>query len=133
MPDTSTCSIGFIKTIPVFVTDVERAKRFWSENFSFEIVSKYTFPPDSTTSAIVIYDVAPPGAQTKLTLLVNPDAFKKKGTAAKAIFQCDDIRSTYTRLKQEGVRVSEPESLPDGHYLSFEDEDDNRFFIKQEL
>ncbi len=78
-----------------------------------------------------IVEVAPIGAQTRFGLIVNKSVSLNGTVTAPIVFQCSDALSMYETLKGRGVSVSEPLNLSDGIWISFHDEDQNLFFLKQ--
>jgi predicted enzyme related to lactoylglutathione lyase len=116
-----------ISTVAVYVDDQQKAKTFWSEKVGFEVVANHPMGPNSFW-----LEVAPKGADSHL--VIYPKAMMKGSENMKAsiVFQCDDITSTYEKLKANGVELlGEPQEMQWGTFVQFKDEEGNEFLLKQ--
>ena len=114
-----------LELIPVPVSDVDRAKAFYTEQAGFHADHDHTVsdeirfvqltPPGSACSIAVgrgLVD-APPGSVQGLQLVVS------------------DIRAAHDELAARGVQVSEVQEFPWGLFVFFADPDGNRWSVQQ--
>jgi lactoylglutathione lyase len=116
--------IEFVRTVAVYVTDIERSIRFFTEQLGFELKLDAPMGPGRWVQ------VAPPGAQTHVVLF--PRAMMPNWSEQKAsiVFKCADILKTNEELKAKGVTFAlEPTKMAWGTFASFEDMDGNTFFL----
>ena len=114
-----------LELVAVPVTDVDRAKRFYTEQAGFnadhdhKISDELRFvqltPPGSACSIALGTGVtdAPPGSVTGLQLVVS------------------DIEAARAHLVKGGVDVSEVQELPWGRFVFFADPDGNRWAVQE--
>ena len=115
-----------IATVAVYVEDQQRAKTFWTEKVGFEVVTEHPMGPGASW-----LEVAPKGAETRL--VIYPKAMMQDAEHKKAsiVFQCEDVISTYGKLKENGVEfLGEPQQMQWGTFVQFKDEDGNEFLLK---
>ena len=114
-----------LELVAVPVTDVDRAKRFYTEQAGFnadhdhkisdELRLVQLTPPGSACSIALGTGVtdAPPGSVTGLQLVVS------------------DIEAARAHLVKGGVDVSEVLELPWGRFVFFADPDGNRWAVQE--
>jgi catechol 2,3-dioxygenase-like lactoylglutathione lyase family enzyme len=114
-----------LELVAVPVSDVDRAKRFYTEQAGFnadhdhKISDELRFvqltPPGSACSIALGVGVtdAPPGSVRGLQLVV------------------DDIQAAHDELAARGVDVSEVQDFPWGRFVFFADPDGNRWAVQQ--
>jgi predicted enzyme related to lactoylglutathione lyase len=114
-----------LELVAVPVTDVDRAKRFYTDQVGFvadhdhRISDELRFvqltPPGSGCSIALGTGVtdAPPGSVTGLQLVVG------------------DIEAARAQLADGGVDVSEVQDFPWGRFVFFADPDGNRWAVQQ--
>jgi predicted enzyme related to lactoylglutathione lyase len=114
-----------LELVAVPVTDVDRAKRFYTEQVGFnadhdhKISDDLRFvqltPPGSACSIALGRGVtdAPPGSVTGLQMVVT------------------DIEAARAHLADGGVDVSEIQDFPWGRFVFFSDPDGNRWAVQQ--
>ena len=114
-----------LELVAVPVTDVDRAKRFYTEQAGFnadhdhKISDELRFvqltPPGSACSIALGTGVtdAPPGSVTGLQLVVG------------------DIEAGRAQLVKGGVDVSEVQEFPWGRFVFFADPDGNRWAVQE--
>jgi predicted enzyme related to lactoylglutathione lyase len=114
-----------LELVAVPVTDVDRAKRFYTEQAGFnadhdhKISDKLRFvqltPPGSACSIALGTGVtdAPPGSVRGLQLVVS------------------DIEAARAHLVKGGVDVSEVQEFPWGRFVFFADPDGNRWAVQE--
>ncbi|QRG68457.1 VOC family protein [Brevibacillus choshinensis] len=116
-----------IATVAVYVEDQQKAKTFWTEKVGFEIKQEHPMGPDSSW-----LEVGPAGAQT--ALVIYPKRMMKNWEEMKAsiVFECEDVQGIYEAMKAKGVVFEgEPNKMQWGTFVSFMDEDGNRFLLKE--
>ncbi|HEV2928268.1 MAG TPA: glyoxalase superfamily protein [Propionibacteriaceae bacterium] len=114
-----------LELVAVPVTDVDRAKRFYTEQVGFnadqdnKIGDELRFvqltPPGSACSIALGVGVtdAPPGSVTGLQMVVS------------------DIEAAHAHLAAAGVDVSDVQDFPWGRFVFFSDPDGNRWAVQQ--
>jgi predicted enzyme related to lactoylglutathione lyase len=114
-----------LELVAVPVTDVDRAKRFYTEQVGFnadhdhQVSDELRFvqltPPGSACSIVLGTGItdAQPGSVTGLQMVVS------------------DIQAARTQLLDGGVEVSEVQDFPWGRFVFFADPDGNRWAVQQ--
>ncbi len=114
-----------LELVAVPVSDVDRAKRFYTEQVGFnadhdhQVSDQLRFvqltPPGSACSIALGNGItdAPPGSVTGLQLVVS------------------DIEAARAVLVDGGVEVSEVQDFPWGRFVFFADPDGNRWAVQQ--
>ena len=120
--------INHVGVIGVTVSDVGAAIAFYVEKLGFELRSD-----DLYGEGMRWVEVAPPGAQTALTLSPpsGPDD-PQPGDAPAMSFDVDDLDATVAELRRRGVDVdAEPFAAPPPvpPMIFFRDPDGNRFVL----
>ena len=114
-----------LELVAVPVTDVDRAKAFYTEQVGFNadhdhvVSDEMRFvqltPPGSACSIALGEGItdAPPGSLVGLQLVVS------------------DIQQAHSELHDRGVEVSEVQEFPWGAFVFFSDPDGNRWSVQQ--
>jgi predicted enzyme related to lactoylglutathione lyase len=114
-----------LELVPVPVTDVDRAKRFYVEQVGFHDDHDYQVsdslrfvqltPPGSACSIVLGTGITsmPPGAQQGLQVVVS------------------DIEEAKRELSGRGVATSEINDQPWGRFIFFSDPDGNSWSVQQ--
>ena len=114
-----------LELIPVPVSDVDRAKTFYSERAGFAVDNDVTVreglrfvqltPPGSACSVSIGEDITelPPGSLQGLQLVV------------------EDIEAARELLSGRGLEVSEVQDFPWGRFVYFSDPDGNGWAVQQ--
>ncbi|HEX6551544.1 MAG TPA: glyoxalase superfamily protein [Ktedonobacteraceae bacterium] len=114
-----------LELVAVPVTDVDRAKAFYTEKIGFHDDHDYQVrddlrfvqltPPGSACSIVIGVGITdmPPGSQKGLQMVVA------------------DVEALRDELVKRGVAVSEIEVLPWGSFVYFSDPDGNRWSLQQ--
>ena len=114
-----------IGAVGVGVSDQDKALDFYVNKLGFE---KITDEPMSETERWI--EVAPPGAQTHLTLGLRNQSGSDKTGFTGYILNTDNIEQTCQTLKARGVTISkEPITEPWGKWAQITDPDGNEFGI----
>ena len=113
------------KSVGIFVEDQAVALEFYTRKLGFEVRSDRPMGPDARW-----LEVAPPGAETTLALYTPPGEEARIGDSGSIIFECEDVRSTYEKLRGRGVHFTqEPATMPGGTFAEFVDPDGNEFVL----
>ena len=112
--------------VTLFVNNQDQAKDFYVNKLGFEVLANEPYGKDARG-----IEVAPPGAQTRLTLSRPPAEMEGRvGTFTQIIFTCEDVRATYEEMRSRGVTFTqEPDEQPWGVYAQFVDPDGNSFVL----
>ena len=114
-----------LELVPIPVSDVDRAKAFYTEKAGFHADHDHTVseairfvqltPPGSACSITFGFGIVdtPPGSVTGLTLVVT------------------DIDAARAELLERGVDVSEVQKFDWGSFVFFEDPDGNSWSVQQ--
>ena len=114
-----------LELIPVPVTDVDRAKAFYTEKIGFHVDHDHQVrddlrfvqltPPGSACSIVIGVGITdmPPGSQKGLQMVV------------------EDARAIREELLKRGTDVSEVDVQDWGHFVYFSDPDGNRWSLQQ--
>jgi lactoylglutathione lyase len=124
-----------INTVSVFVTDLDRARDFYSKQLGLEVVM------DEPMGQGRWIQLTPKGAQTSLVLMkptedmpVEIQARSKSliGGFTNFIFAVDDIQATYTELSARGVEFPDkPSQQSRGWWATIRDPDGNIIGLHQ--
>lgn len=118
--------ITVINTVALYVTDQERARRFYVDVLGFEVTA------DADMGEMGRWlEVAPPGSRTSF-VLADAAGFDKQdwvGSSADVTLKCRDIRALHQHLVSAGVKVTEPEQQSWGTFLTVTDPDGHAFVV----
>ena len=114
-----------LELVAVPVTDVDRAKRFYTEQVGFNADHDHRVSDD-----LRFVQLTPPGSACSIALGTGvTDA--KPGSATGLQLVVSDIEAARTHLLDGGVEVSEVQDFPWGRFLFFADPDGNRWSVQQ--
>jgi predicted enzyme related to lactoylglutathione lyase len=114
-----------LELVAVPVTDVDRAKRFYTEQVGFNADHDHQVSDD-----LRFVQLTPPGSACSIALGTGvTDA--RPGSATGLQLVVSDIEAARTRLLDGGVEVSAVQDLPWGRFLFFADPDGNRWSVQQ--
>ena len=114
-----------LELVAVPVSDVDRAKAFYTEKIGFHADHDHQVrdglrfvqltPPGSACSIVIGVGITdmPPGSQKGLQMVVA------------------DVKALHDELVKRGVAVSEMEVMPWGSFVYFSDPDGNRWSLQQ--
>ncbi|HYL43570.1 MAG TPA: glyoxalase superfamily protein [Ktedonobacteraceae bacterium] len=114
-----------LELVAVPVTDVDRAKAFYTEKIGFHADHDHQVreglrfvqltPPGSACSIVIGVGITdmPPGSQKGLQMVVP------------------DVKEVREELVKRGAEVSEIDVQPWGHFVYFSDPDGNRWSLQQ--
>lgn len=114
-----------IELIAIPVTDVDRAKAFYTEKAGFVADHDYT-----VSDEIRFVQLTPPGSACSIALGKGiTDA--EPGSVQGVQMVVSDIEAAHAELKKRGAGVSDIEVLPWGSFVYFSDPDGNKWAIQQ--
>ncbi|HEX8178105.1 MAG TPA: VOC family protein [Pyrinomonadaceae bacterium] len=114
-----------IKFVGVYVRDQARALDFFTNKLGFEVLQDEAFG-----EGLRWIEVAPPGAETGLSLFTPPGMEERIGTFSPVVFTCADVRATYAELLARGVTFTQaPKDEAWGVSAMFIDPDGNTYLL----
>jgi len=114
-----------LELVPVPVSDVDRAKAFYTEQAGFNADHDHV-----VSDEIRFVQLTPPGSACSISIgtgLVDTPPGSVKGLQLVV----DDVRAAHDELAGRGVEVSEVQSFPWGDFVFFEDPDGNSWSVQQ--
>jgi catechol 2,3-dioxygenase-like lactoylglutathione lyase family enzyme len=114
-----------LELVPVPVSDVDRAKSFYTEKAGFNADHDHV-----VSDEIRFVQLTPPGSACSISIgtgLVDTPPGSAKGLQLVV----DDVRAAHDELAGRGVEVSEVQSFPWGDFVFFEDPDGNSWSVQQ--
>ena len=115
-----------LELIPVPVSDVDRAKTFYTEKVGFrEDIDQ------RVSETIRFVQLTPPGSACSIAMGEGITT-QVPGSLDGLILVVSDIQATHEELSQRGVQVSDPVMQPWGTiHADFSDPDGNRWTLQQ--
>ena len=114
-----------LELVAVPVSDVDRAKRFYTEQVGFNADHDHRVSDD-----LRFVQLTPPGSACSIALGTGvTDA--QPGSATGLQMVVSDIEAAHTQLVEGGVEVSEVQDFPWGRFVFFADPDGNRWAVQQ--
>jgi lactoylglutathione lyase len=118
--------ISKVAKVGVYVSDQERALKFYTEVLGFELVANLPMGENSRW-----IEVAPKGAETKLALWTPPGLEDRIGTFSGIVLESDDVEKTHQDLLAKGVNFTQaPVEQAGGTMGQFTDPDGNIFVLR---
>jgi catechol 2,3-dioxygenase-like lactoylglutathione lyase family enzyme len=114
-----------LELVPVPVSDVDRAKAFYTEKAGFNADHDHV-----VSDEIRFVQLTPPGSACSISIgtgLVDTPPGSAKGLQLVV----DDVRAAHDELAGRGVGVSEVQSFPWGDFVFFEDPDGNSWSVQE--
>jgi predicted enzyme related to lactoylglutathione lyase len=126
--------IRHVGTVCIFVSDQERAKKFYTEVLGMELRTDQPLYPGATTRWIA---VAPKGAVTEIILYMpdqNWEHYKQVVGKSQAVtLDVTDMTTVYNDLKAKGVKfMQEPDKQPWGTNCFLEDSEGNTILLVEQ-
>jgi len=119
-------ALAHLRIVSVPVADQDRAKAFYVDVLGFEVRADAPFGAGQRW-----VEVAPPGAETSLTLVTWFPTMPPGGSSG-LVLGCEDIEEDYAALAARGVAFAGPvEDAPWGRFASFADPDGNGWVLAQ--
>jgi predicted enzyme related to lactoylglutathione lyase len=114
-----------LELVAVPVTDVDRAKRFYTEQVGFNADHDHHISDD-----LRFVQLTPPGSACSIALGMGvTDA--EPGSVAGLQMVVSDIDAARAQLLDGGVGVSDVQDFPWGRFVFFADPDGNRWAVQQ--
>ena len=114
-----------LELVAVPVTDVDRAKRFYTEQAGFNADHDHKISDE-----LRFVQLTPPGSACSIALGVGvTDA--QPGSATGLQLVVADIEAARAHLVKGGVDVSEVQEFPWGRFVFFADPDGNRWAVQE--
>ena len=114
-----------LELVPIPVSDVDRAKAFYTEKAGFHADHDHT-----VSDAIRFVQLTPPGSACSITFgvgIVDTPPGSVKGLTLVVA----DIDAARAELLERGVEVSEVQKFDWGSFVFFEDPDGNSWSVQQ--
>ena len=114
-----------LELVAVPVTDVDRAKAFYTEQVGFNADHDH-----QVSDELRFVQLTPPGSACSIALGTGlTDA--EPGSVTGLQLVVSDIHAARARLLEGGVEVSEVQEFPWGRFVFFADPDGNRWAVQQ--
>jgi catechol 2,3-dioxygenase-like lactoylglutathione lyase family enzyme len=114
-----------LELVAVPVSDVDRAKRFYTEQVGFNADHDHQVSDD-----LRFVQLTPPGSACSIALGTGITD-TPPGSVAGLQLVVSDIDAARARLLDGGVEASEVQDLPWGRFVFFADPDGNRWSVQQ--
>jgi predicted enzyme related to lactoylglutathione lyase len=114
-----------LELVAVPVSDVDRAKRFYTDQVGFNADHDHQISDD-----LRFVQLTPPGSACSIALGTGlTDA--RPGSVTGLQLVVSDIDAARAQLAEGGVEVSEVQDFPWGRFVFFADPDGNRWSVQQ--
>jgi predicted enzyme related to lactoylglutathione lyase len=114
-----------LELVYVPVTDVDRAKAFYTDKAGFHLDNDATVNPE-----LRFVQLTPPGSACSISMGIGlTDA--EPGSVRGLQIVVDDIQAAHDELAGRGVEVSEVDVQPWGSFVHFSDPDGNTWSVQQ--
>jgi catechol 2,3-dioxygenase-like lactoylglutathione lyase family enzyme len=114
-----------LELVAVPVSDVDRAKRFYTEQVGFNADHDH-----QVSDELRFVQLTPPGSACSIALGTGITD-TPPGSVAGLQLVVSDIEAARARLLDGGVEASEVQDLPWGRFVFFADPDGNRWSVQQ--
>lgn len=114
-----------IELIPIPVTDVDRAKKFYVEQVGFHADYDH-----HVNEHLRFVQLTPPGSACSIVLGVGITEMKPGSVNAYQMV-IKDAKQAREALLKKGVKVSEVEVMPWGSFVFFHDPDGNKWSLQE--
>ncbi|MGH3423800.1 MAG: VOC family protein [Nocardioidaceae bacterium] len=119
-------AISSVQLFSLPVRDQDRARDFYVDVLGFELLGDNPMGPDMRW-----VQVAPPGAQTSITLVTWFDTMAP-GSVKGTVLETDDLEGDVELLRSRGVKVAgDIEEQPWGRFVTFDDPDGNGIVLQE--
>ena len=120
--------IAGVQKLVVEIEDQDRARRFWTEAMTFELVQDARYGQERWL------EVRTPDKNTILVLALrqgDPPVGPEELPTSNIVFYCDDLPRTYEELRARGVEFPQPPVEQGfGWWSMFQDHEGNRFALQ---
>jgi predicted enzyme related to lactoylglutathione lyase len=114
-----------LELIPVPVTDVDRAKAFYSEKVGFNADHDH-----EVSDEIRFVQLTPPGSACSITIGRGVTQMEP-GSVQGLQMVVEDVTASREELAGRGVEVSDVQDFPWGRFVFFSDPDGNGWALQQ--
>jgi predicted enzyme related to lactoylglutathione lyase len=114
-----------LELVQVPVSDVDRAKAFYTEQAGFNADHDHRVSDD-----IRFVQLTPPGSPTSIALGTGMSDMAP-GSVHGLQLVVEDVEAARTELAERGVEVSEVQDFPWGSFVFFSDPDGNSWSVQQ--
>ncbi len=114
-----------LELVTVPVTDVDRAKQFYTERVGFNLDHDHT-----VSDEIRFVQLTPPGSGCSIALGRGLTE-NAPGSIEGLLLKVSDVEAAHADLAGRGVEVSEVQDLPWGSFVFFSDPDGNKWSVQQ--
>jgi len=118
--------VRHVSVVSLPVSNPDRSSAFFCDSLGFELRRDAPLGPQGGRWI----EVAPPGAQTSLTLVTWFEDMTP-GSVQGLVLDTADIERTRGELSRKQVVLSEIKNAPWGRYCTFQDPDGNGFVLVQ--
>jgi catechol 2,3-dioxygenase-like lactoylglutathione lyase family enzyme len=113
-----------LELVAIPVSDVDRAKAFYTEKAGFNADHDIT-----VSDEIRFVQLTPPGSACSITL--GTGISDAPLGSARAQIVVSDIQAAHAELSARGVEASDVQEFPWGSFVFFSDPDGNRWAVQQ--
>jgi predicted enzyme related to lactoylglutathione lyase len=114
-----------LELVAIPVTDVDRAKAFYTDQVGFEADHDHT-----VSDEIRFVQLTPPGSACSIALGKGVTE-AAPGSVEGVQLVVSDIEAAHAQLVRRGVDVSDVQVFPWGSFVFFSDPDGNRWAVQQ--
>jgi catechol 2,3-dioxygenase-like lactoylglutathione lyase family enzyme len=123
-----------LELVPVAVSDVDKAKRFYVEQVGFNL--DYDFRPADhgidVPGTVRSLQLTPPGSTCSILVVSHfPESEIPPGSAFGLHLCVDDIHEASKQLSDKGVEVGDVVEAAGALHAAFRDPDGNEFWLQQ--
>jgi predicted enzyme related to lactoylglutathione lyase len=114
-----------LEVVPIPVSDVDRAKAFYTEQAGFNADHDHTVSDD-----VRFVQLTPPGSACSISFgkgIVDTPP----GSIQGVMLVVEDVHAARAELAERGVDVSEVQEFPWGSFVFFSDPDGNGWAVQQ--
>ena len=114
-----------LELVNVPVSDVDRAKAFYTEQVGFNADHDHT-----VSDEVRFVQLTPPGSACSIAIgkgVIDAEPGSVKGLQIVV----DDIEAAHEHLAERGVEVSDVQDFPWGRFVYFQDPDGNGWALQQ--
>ena len=115
-----------LELVQVPVTDVDRAKAFYTEQAGFNADHDHR-----VTDEIRFVQLTPPGSGCSIALGTGLGGDMKPGSVQGLQLVVPDIQAARAELVERGVQVGEVQEFPWGRFVFFSDPDGNGWAVQE--
>ena len=115
-----------IELIALPVSDVEKALDFYANKVGFHLDHDH-----QVNENLRFIQLTPPGSACSITIGNGIATDMKPGSVKGLQMVVSDAQAAYDELKARGVAATEPETLPWGTFVYFNDPDGNKWALQQ--